>query len=529
MNIQQEFDNIVELDFEKNTLLPMFKELVDKLQSTSGRIEKENILKEYDNLGIRNILQFIFDPYTVTGISKKKISKKLIDYNKKCVSLFDDNDGWPTIQIETLPALLSYLRKHNTGTHDDIKTCQLFIKNNLEYKDLIEGIVTKEVKLGVQPKTLNKVFGEGFIKSFDIMLAQRYFEDPERLLPQGTEYILTTKLDGIRCVIVKDEDETHFYTRQGQTIEGLVELEKVAKLLPTRTVYDGELLLENPKGLSSKDLYRETVKVVNKDGEKRGVIFNCFDIVALEAFQKGYDPSICKGRKEFLHNWCTRNNEEVFDRLNDEMGNDSFNQIIQNIKEAKPWHFFKEVEILYQGIDQTQIQYWLDKITSEGGEGVMINLANAPYECKRSKGILKVKKFNSADVRVIALEEGTGANEGRLGAIRVEFIGPDGKIYTCKVGSGFTEEERKKYWKNYQPKLLYHKGEVIPSSFGNESYIAEKDIYEDIKFEDLIGKIVEIDYFEITNNQSNNDYSMRFPTWKGSEYIRFDKTEISMY
>lgn len=526
MNIQQEFDNIVELDFEKNTLLPMFKELVDKLQSTSGRIEKENILKEYNNLGIKNILQFIFDPYIVTGISKKKINKELVNYKQNQVDLFD-SEGWPIIQIDTLPALLSYLRKHNTGTYDDIKTCQLFIKNNIEYKELIESIITKDLKLGVQVKTLNKIFGANFIKSFDVILAQKYFDDPERLLPQDTEFILTTKLDGIRCLIVKDENETHFYTRQGQIIEGLVELEKVAKLLPTRIVYDGELLLENPKGLSSKDLYRETVKIVNKDGEKRGVIFNCFDIIALEAFQKGYDPSICKGRKEFLHSLCINYNEKIFDRINNEMGDASFNEITQKIKEARPWHFFKEVEVLYQGTDQSQIQYWLDKITNEGGEGVMINIADAPYECKRTKNLLKVKKFNSADVRVIGLEEGTGANKGRLGAIRVEFIGPDGKIYTCKVGSGFTEEERKKYWKDYQPKLLYHKGEKIPNDYGIPAPIVEEDVYENIQFEDLIEKIVEIDYFEITNNQSNNDYSMRFPTWKGR--IRSDKTEISMY
>lgn len=98
-----------------------------------------------------------------------------------------------------------------------------------------------------------------------------------------------------------------------------------------------------------------------------------------------------------------------------------------------------------------------------------------------------------ATVKVIDIEEGTGANKNSLGAVKVEFIGPDNKIYTCKVGSGFKQDERIYFWN--------HKDEIL-------------------------GKIIEIGYFEITNNQQNDDYSLRFPTFK---WVRNDKTEISMY
>lgn len=461
----------IDTDWATIKLLPMFKELVDKLQSTSGRIEKENILKEYEgNWQIKNILQFIFDPYTVTGISKKKIKKELVNYSQAQVSLFDD-DGWPTISIKSLPSLLSYLRRNNTGKDNDIKTCQLFIKNNLEYKELIESIITKDLKLGVQPKTLCKVFGSDFIKMFDVMLAEKYYDNPNKWLPEDTEYSLSTKLDGIRCVCIVEENGPKFFSRQGQPFYGLVELEEEFSHFPINTVVDGELLL-NKSGLASKDLYRETVKVVNADGEKKNIIFNAFDLIDLGSFQLGYCNTPCKKRKQELK------------------------ELIETGKTAFGLKWIKNVEDLYQGTDQSQIQYWLDKITSEGGEGVMINISDAPYECKRTTKLLKVKKFNTADVRVIGVEEGTGVNKGRLGAIRVEFIGPDGKTYNCKAGSGFKEEERIYYWSHP---------------------------------EELIGKIVEINYFEITNNQNNNDYSMRFPTWQGKEYIRFDKTEISMH
>ena len=58
------------------TLIRRFLNLIKKLQSTSGRIEKENILKEYqDDEEIKEIFKFIYDPYIVTGISTKKIEK----------------------------------------------------------------------------------------------------------------------------------------------------------------------------------------------------------------------------------------------------------------------------------------------------------------------------------------------------------------------------------------------------------------------------------------------------------------------
>ena len=148
--------------------------------------------------------------------------------------------------------------------------------------------------------------------------------------------------------------------------------------------------------------------------------------------------------------------------------------------------------MLYFGNDKNVINSLLDDITKAGGEGVMINLAESPYECKRSKGLLKVKKMQTADVRVIGIEEGTGKNKGKVGALKIEFIGPDGKTYPNDVGSGLTDEDREYFWNNQDR---------------------------------IIGKIIEIKYFEISNNQ-NGTYGLRFPIFK---WVREDKDEISMY
>ena len=135
----------------------------------------------------------------------------------------------------------------------------------------------------------------------------------------------------------------------------------------------------------------------------------------------------------------------------------------------------------------------LDEAVNNDEEGVMVNLADAVYECKRTTNILKAKKFKDCDVRVLDIIEGTGKNIGKLGAITIQFE-VDGKLYTCDCGSGFNDYERLLYWNN-------------------------KEL--------LLNKIVTIGYFEISQNSKTKEYGLRFPTWKN--IIRNDKDEISMY
>jgi len=413
-------------------MLDRFAQLVKDLQSTAGRLEKERFLREYDDTEVRKVLHFLFNPFIVSGISDKKL-------NKFRGTLFESITTTDTDFIE-------YFTKNNTGRDKDVQYLVSF------GNELIYSIVKKDLKLGIQGKTLNKVFGAGFIPEFNVMLAETYNNNVD-----GKEFILTEKLDGVRCVLIFQNGEPKFFSRQGKAIEDLVELTVQAKSLDKQYVYDGELLLD--KNMPSKDLYRATVKVTSSDTAKRGLIFNIFDRIKKEDFIKGYSDEKCIDRKKDLR-----------DHL--------------NIKEVKP---------LYIGNDIEQIAYFLEQVRKQDKEGLMLNIADAPYEGKRTKNLLKVKVFNTADVLVESIEEGGGQNKGKLGAVIVKFIGPDGKHYNCKVGSGFKQDEREHYFKNP---------------------------------DEIIGKIIEIGYFEVSQNQDNDAYSLRFPTFK---HVRADKTEISMH
>ena len=124
----------------------------------------------------------------------------------------------------------------------------------------------------------------------------------------------------------------------------------------------------------------------------------------------------------------------------------------------------------------------------KGYEGIMIKPVNGAYECKRSTLWLKVKPFIEVSLTVKAVEEGTGRNVGKLGALIVE--GTDaGKFIKTNVGSGLTDSNRDDFWKAK---------------------------------EKLIEQVVEIRADAITQNQDAKDeYSLRFP-----RFLRFRGFEI---
>jgi DNA ligase-1 len=115
-----------------------------------------------------------------------------------------------------------------------------------------------------------------------------------------------------------------------------------------------------------------------------------------------------------------------------------------------------------------------------GYEGIMIKDPAAVYETKRSVAWLKQKPYIEVSLTIVGVEEGTGKNEGRLGALIVEGV-DDGKLIRTNVGSGLTDADRTTYWANA---------------------------------DSIIGDIVEVRADAITQNQDGT-YSLRFPRFKG--------------
>lgn len=424
----------------------MVLDIFNKLKNESSRTGKEKILKDNkDNKEFVSILELVYNPYIVTGISTKKIKKNVVLANLKA-DIYDIN------------SMISYLKINNSGKDLDISAIKgyLLSLDSEEEKELVKQIVTKDLKVGITSKTINKVYGEGFIPSFSVMLAESYFKKPKSL--KGYYYI-TQKLDGNRCLVTKDENgKITFFTRKGQEIEGMNELAKEFELLPNNYAYDGELLLINKDNLPSDELFRETQKVVRKNGEKKGLVFNMFDFVPLDEFKLGKSKNTYEYRRNQLDTWISI--------------------LIHDSK------LISVLPVLYYGDDKEKIIELMNTIVKENNwEGLMINSADGLYESKRSKDLLKVKQFITADLLCVSTEIAeSGEFKGLIGRINVDYKGN-----TVGVGSGFTVEQRK--------------------------YLTEHT-------DEIIGKIVEVQYFEESQDSKTEQYSLRFPVFKG---IREDK------
>lgn len=422
-------------------------EFIESLKATSSRLEKERILATATNFQ-KQVLEFVYNPYKPTGIGKKKL-EKFVELSPK---------GYD------LPFMLVYLQSHNTGSDLDIGLVKRIARES-GYKDLVYAIACKDLKIGVNATTLNKVFGKGFIPTFEVQLAERYMDNPDKYLTGKEDFTITEKLDGVRCVLMFDDDgNPQFYARSGRRIEGLVELEEEALewgKFCGNSVFDGELLASGEG--ESNSLYRKTMSIVGSDADRKtGIIFNVFDVAV---------------KKEFMQGRC----DEPYWRRHCAL---FIMDDTEHIKKVRP---------LYRGRDKSEVDEWLAWAHREHKEGVMINIDSAPYICGRNSGLLKVKTFKECEVFIRSIERGTGRNSDRLGAVIVDMKDKNGVLHTVRVGSGFTDTQRDYYFN--------HK-------------------------EELIGKVAEVGYFEVTKNIADDSLSLRFPTWL--DRIREDKDLESM-
>lgn len=131
-------------------------------------------------------------------------------------------------------------------------------------------------------------------------------------------------------------------------------------------------------------------------------------------------------------------------------------------------------QVLYKGQINNAVFKLLDEVVAQEQEGLMANDIDGMYESKRVKSILKFKKFNTVDLKCIGVEQGEKKYANTLGAIICEYKGN-----TVKVGSGFTDSQRDYYWENQ---------------------------------DEIIGRVVEIQYFEETQDKQGK-VSCRFPTF----------------
>ena len=416
--------------------------LFKQIQETSSTNDKKAIIvANKDNELFKKCLKFLLDGNVVTGISSKKL-------NKDVFVLGHDN-------CNTFEELMDYLTVNNTGCDYDIRTVRYFIENQPEEdREFYEQMITKSFRLGADSKVVNACI-PNLIPTFDVQLGTSI----EKVKLLGNEKIfISRKLNGTRTAFVGDK----CMTRQGKTYKGLDHIIlDLQKLVGKNTFVDGELLYKNKEGLSDSEAFQKGTGIaMSKDNDKSELKLVIFDMFPLDEFWNGKSKEPYSNRKKHL----IELGEKII-----ELGTDNL----------------EIVHMCYEGYDHSEIWKWLDYAERHDWEGVILNL-DTPYECKRTKNLIKVKKFYTYDLEVIGVEEGTGRNKGTLGALVVKY-----KNNTVNVGSGFTDEERSYYWNNQDK---------------------------------IIGRVIEVKYKEITTDKKTGLESLQFPVYVG---LRENGKEVS--
>jgi len=419
--------------------------VIRSLEDHSSRLNKEAIIEAEAKLGNKEL----FEGFRLALDS-------LVSFGVKKVPTHGgpDGQGLPWAAFQELAHLL-YTRQLTGHEARDAIELALSASTKAQWNDWYRRILIKDLRCGVSEKTVNKVV-KNFaditpVPVFECMLAHDGANHEKKI--KGKK-LLEPKLDGVRVLTVINWDNRTVtqYSRNGKLLENFTHiteaLEKHIDDFGRSMVLDGEMISTSFQALMKQVHRKDNVKA-------NDAVLMLFDIIPLSEFQKGKSVLGQRRRSKLLQSM-----KSIFDKI----GN------IGIIPQTEVDLDEYAGELLFKQFNKDAI--------ADGYEGIMIKDVDAVYECKRSTHWLKQKPFIEVSLTVTAVEEGTGKNLGRLGALICEGE-DDGKSIKVNVGSGFTDDQRGDYWQ-------------------------DKD--------ELIGQVVEVRADAATRSQDSEDlWSLRFP------------------
>ena len=328
-----------------------------------------------------------------------------------------------------------------------------------EWNGWYRRILIKDLRCGVSEKTINKVVEKKWpqyaIPVFSCQLAHDSANHESKV---AGKKLIEVKLDGVRVItIVRTNGRVDMFSRNGKELVNFPHIaEQISAVVkqdppPYDLVLDGEVMSSSFQDLM-KQVHRKS------DVQSDDAILNLFDVLPLANFEQGGWDKAQSERSDMVYYWHKKHKDAL-----------------SNV--AVVGH---ELVDLDTPVGQKRYLEINQQAIAGGYEGIMLKDPQAPYECKRSAAWLKLKPFIEVSLSVVAVEEGTGKNIGRLGAVVCEGV-DDGKAIKVNVGSGFTDSDRDSFWDSRDK---------------------------------LLGNVVEVRADAITQNQDGT-YSLRFPRFKG--------------
>jgi len=422
--------------------------IIKALESDNSRLAKEKIIADAMNEGLDEFFEGV-----------KMALDKLYTFGVQQVpEATVDGQGLSWDVFKELARRLYTRELTGHAARDSIeltKNLATIEQWNLFYR----RILIKDLRCGVSEKTVNNVakklkYDAYKVPVFECMLAHDSAKHQKKV---SGKVCLDKKLDGVRVLTVVDcamGEVVSQYTRNGKTLKNFTKItqfikSKVLESGSRAMVLDGEIVSNSFQDLM-KQVHRKS------DVQADDAVLQLFDIIPLSEFKQGKSTLNQRQRHVFLKEYC-----KIFDGFDN----------IQIIPKIDCDLDTDEGQELFKQFNKEAID--------QGYEGIMIKDPNAKYECKRSTAWLKQKPFVEVSLEVKNVEEGTGRNEGRLGAFVCEGQ-DDGRTIKVNVGSGFSDSDRDNFWTGR---------------------------------DNIVGNVVEVRADAITQNQDGT-WSLRFPRFK---------------
>lgn len=417
--------------------------IIGALEDHSSRLNKEQILESAMQEGLDEFfegLRMALDPLVTFGV--KQVPEATVN-----------GQGLAWINFKALAEQLATRQLTGHAARDAIKLC-MDTATVAQWNRFYRRILIKDLRCGVSEKTVNKMakqFPQYAIPIFACQLAHDSANHEKKMTGQKQ---IEVKLDGVRVIaVVRTDGRVELFSRNGKQFHNFGhiadEISTVAKYDPPPydIVLDGEVM-----SASFQDLMKQVHRKDNVAASD--AVLHLFDFVPLADFQKSVWKKPQSVRSLMVRAWV-----------------------------EKHVAFLQHVRSLdWETVDMDTLEgqkrfVALNKRAVDGGyEGVMIKDVDGIYECKRSHSWLKAKPFIEVSLTVTAVEEGTGRNVGKLGALVCEGE-DDGRTICVNVGSGLSDVDRDAYW-------------------------TDREL--------VVGKVVEVRADAITQNQDGT-YSLRFP------------------
>tara|TARA_R100000697_G_scaffold57574_2_gene70767 strand:+ start:514 stop:1767 length:1254 start_codon:yes stop_codon:yes gene_type:complete len=404
------------------------QEFIDKMRATSSSTDKVQIIKDSSPF-IHKCLEYTYNPFKQYYVTSKTCIKNL--------------DKGITTNTGGLFDTLDRLSNREVTGHDAIKLVNGF-SDKLIYK-----IIDKNLDIRAGDKVINKAV-PGLIPTFSVALAKEYDDKCDWV---NDDWYASRKLDGVRCLaVVNYEGKCTLYSRMGKELTTLNKVKEAIEATGIiNTVFDGEICLIDENG--NEDFQGIMKQLRRKDHQIENPAYMIFDMIHKPEFDNQKGNEILSERLSKLRGWLQS-------RFID-------NNILRYTEQ-------------FQVTDGRHFDKWGQISADNNWEGFMLR-KDVAYEGKRTKNLLKVKKFFDAEYKVIDFDiddheivvNGRSETVPMLSQVWIEHKG-----YKVKVGSGWTQEQR----------LQYIDGSIV-------------------------GKTITVQYFEETKNDKGG-ISLRFPTVK---------------